>query len=213
MIAYGIYSPATKDVIESKFRGKKPTPYFRDGWSECEGDLHKFHAMYQFQLARVDAGIDAKFAMLLRGSALPNGIFMDDLYGSLGTFAFYAAIDEHYFYPRGNGGRLVIHSLCVYMRDVFTFFDRDANTQYLGHWNKNGFIIPRQIAIAHHIMNSDWLMFPVARDGAISASDVYYPVCNRDYRNWQLKHKQGGDLVLYSNIKFVNLAEPITMEI
>lgn len=138
LIAYGIYSPATKDVIESKFRGKKPTPYFRDGWSECEGDLHKFHAMYQFQLARVDADIDAKFAMLLRGSALPNGIFMDDLYGSLGTFAFYAAIDEHYFYPRGNGGRLVIHSLCVYMRDVFTFFDRDANTQYLGHWNKMG---------------------------------------------------------------------------
>gem|GEM_PF-831721 len=214
LINYRIFSSSAKRVLASKFKDKETSPYFRDGWRDCEGDLHRFHATYQFQFARVDTDVADKFAMLLRGAALPNGIFMDDLYGSLGAFAFYASIGEHYFYSRGaHGGRLEIHSAYLYMRDVFTFFDRDADTQYLGHWNKTGFIIPMRIAMAHHITNSDWLMFPVARNGAISTAEVYYPICNRDYRNWQFKHKQGGDLILYSNKKLIKLSEPIVVEV
>lgn len=214
LVNHGIFSPAAKRSLASKFSAKQPSPNFRDGLRECEGDLHNLHATYQFQFARVDTDAADKFAMLLRGSALPNGIFMDDLYGALGAFAFYASIGEHYFHPRGTkGGRLEIHSLYVYMRDVFTFFDRGADTQYLGHWNKTGFIIPMQIALAHQIMSGKWLMFPVARNGAISTSDIYYPVCNRDYRNWQLKHNQGGDLILYSDKKLIKPSKPIVVEV
>ena len=41
---------------------------------------------------------------------------------------------------------------------------------------------------------------------------MFYTVRNRDYREWQLKHRQGGDLVLYSNRYRMRLREPMVFE-
>lgn len=214
--------PAKRAVISIFRRQGNPTRYFRDGWKMCEGDIDRLHKNFQFQFLRVDAAFPEKFFMAVRGAALPNGIFMDDLYGSLGAFSFNAAVGEHRFRVLRNSRVCVeIESVLLYMRDAFTFHDRDdsyfgglikGGSQYLGHWNKTGFILVPGAALASEMTEWDWPMLPVARNRAIRNDDVYYPVRNKDYRNWQVKHKQGGDLILYSDIKWVRLNTPLVVE-
>ena len=100
------------------------------------------------------------------------------------------------------------------MRDVFTFHDRtdQRGTQYLGHWNKTGFIVVPLPFITGQITKADWVNYAVARNGIVSDSTVYYPIRNKDYRDWQLKHHQGGDLVLYSNRCRVPMYPPKVLE-
>lgn len=209
-----IYNSAAKDAIARTFRRQgKPTPYWRDAWKISDGDINRLHRDYQFQLVRVDTEFTDKFFMAVRGSALPNGIFMDDLYGSLGAFSFNAAVGGHRFRAlRGNRVCVEIQDVLLYMRDVFTFHDRkdshlggliEGRSQYLGHWNKTGFILVPEAALASEVTKLEWPIFPVARNGMIRDDDVYYPIRNQDYRSWQIKHKQGGDLILYSDVKWV----------
>lgn len=220
---FSIYNNAAKDAIVKVFRRQgNPTRYFRDGWKACDGDINLLHKNFQFQFVRVDAEFSDKLFMFLRGIALPNGIFLDDLYGSLGAFSFNAAIGGYRFRTLyGNRVCVEINDVLIYMRDVFTFHDMEnlhlggllsGGSQYLGHWNKTGFIIVPGATLASETTKWDWPIYPVARDGAIRASDVYYPVQNKDYRNWQVKHKQGGDLILYSDIKWMRLRTPIVVE-
>ncbi|WP_221624068.1 DUF6402 family protein [Burkholderia sp. Bp8998] len=39
--------------------------------------------------------------------------------------------------------------------------------------------------------------------------NIYYPVRNSDFREWQKKHKRGGDFIIFSDKKFVRLDKPI----
>ncbi len=103
LIDVGIYSPAAKDALVKLFRRQKPSPYFRDGWKLSEQDMPRFHREFQFQLTRIDADFAGKLAMFMRGASLADGIFMDDLYGSLGAFTLNVAIGGHYFFDRGAG--------------------------------------------------------------------------------------------------------------
>ncbi|WP_206999979.1 DUF6402 family protein [Trinickia mobilis] len=80
------------------------------------------------------------------------------------------------------------------------------------HWNKTGFIIVPAAVLLGEISAADWLKYAVAKDGIISDSTVYHPVRNKNYRNWQLKHKQGGDLVLYSDRRVIKFPEPYLVE-
>lgn len=58
----------------------------------------------------------------------------------------------------------------------------------------------------------DFPNYPVALYNAISDATVYYPVRNKDYRIWQMKNKQGGDIVLYSDRRSVRLNPPKIIE-
>ncbi|MDK3023554.1 DUF6402 family protein [Cupriavidus taiwanensis] len=193
----------------------EPSPYYIDSWKTCEADIQKYHQEFQYQRTLVDSENTDKFLMLLRGIAAPNGVMMDDLYGSLGAFSFNATLDG-FFYERvtSTRTRLVIKEISLYMRDVFTFHDRErkGGTQYLGHWNKSGFIIVPSAVAAGELPTADWLMYPVARSGIVSDATVFYPVRNKDYRDWQLKHKQGGDMVLYSDRKRISLRPAKVLE-
>jgi len=179
----------------------------------CDEDIHAQHRVFQYQLIGVDDGIAAKLAMAAKGVAAPNGVWMDDLYGTLGTFSFYAAIDSYtYFRLRPGRTRLTIYGVSIYMRDAFTFLDRTRGTQYLGHWNKTGFIlVPAAIAVGE-ISASDRFNFVAQRNDTASENNIYYPVRNKDYREWQLKHRQGGDLILYSDKYRVPMRDHVVME-
>jgi len=221
LISKMIFEPGATRVLKSICSRLEPSPYYTDTWKACNEDINRYHKEFQFQFNRVDSENADKFRMFLKGVAAPNGLFMDDLYGSLGAFSFNVALDGFFYQRVGpTRTRLAIEKISVYMRDVFTFHDRagkalgvlPSGTQYLGHWNKTGFIlIPGAIA-AGEISTADWLMYPVARGGVISDSTVYYPVRNKDYREWQLKHKQGGDLVLYSDRKIIRFPAPYVVE-
>lgn len=54
-------------------------------------------------------------------------------------------------------------------------------------------------------------MPPVAEPGPISTKTVHYPIRNKDFRDWQMKHQRGGDLLLFSDITFIRLDKPITV--
>ncbi|WP_416351304.1 DUF6402 family protein [Cupriavidus basilensis] len=41
---------------------------------------------------------------------------------------------------------------------------------------------------------------------------MFHPVQNKDFRKWQAEHKQGGDLLLFSNRRIIKLDRPIVME-
>ncbi|CAG9170724.1 hypothetical protein LMG23992_01766 [Cupriavidus laharis] len=217
-----IHKEKAFETLRRMFRRYKPSPYYREGFKLCNEDINQYHQEFQFQLVRIDSEFPQKLAMFMRGAALPNGVFLDDLYGLLGAFTLNAAVGEHYFQLlRGNRARLEINDVCIYMRDVFTFHDRistyfgviSGGSQYLGHWNKTGFVIvPKAVAMGE-ATQWEWPFEPFARDGMITERGIYYPIRNKDYRDWQLKHKQGGDLLLYSNMRRVKLSRPLTVEV
>lgn len=61
---------------------------------------------------------------------------------------------------------------------------------------------------------SDWTKSPIVL-GEISAigDNIYYPVTNADFREWQMKHRQGGDMLLFSDFETARLKMPIVVEL
>ncbi|WP_237718203.1 DUF6402 family protein [Cupriavidus sp. BIS7] len=210
-----LFNPAANAALRLKFSRRQPSPYYVDTWNILENDIQRWHRDFQYQRVDVDDDELTKLEMFARGLFRPNGLWMDDLYGSLGAFSFYAAVSG-FSYRRVAHTRtsLRIHEVCIYMRDVFTFHDRSnqRGTQYLGHWNKTGFIVVPISTIFGELTKADWPNYPVARNGVISENSVYYPVRNMDYRRWQLRYGQGSDLVLYSNVHRVPFYPPKIIE-
>lgn len=130
-----------------------------------------------------------------------------------------------------------ITHIYVYVKDNYSFNDdpKNKNSQYLGHWNKEGFILtdgglfnaalgkllhttfgdsPKEI---EDYLISDGLDKVVdARRGMIRKfrdKDVYYPVYNKTYNEWREKHNRGGDFMIYSKPKYMKLKKPINFSL
>lgn len=178
---------------------------------------------------------------------------MTDLTGSLGNFIIYAAIghvtvggDKYYKYDNKENtktycidAKASITHVYVYLKDNYSFNDKTkSKTQYLGHWNKKGFVITTGALISEFIdgtmiktkMNNspqyrasidwDYLMNEAMKDpidirkGVISAirpDDVFYPVYNKTYNDWREHHNRGGDFMIYSKPKYMKLKKPIEL--
>ncbi|MCP3018740.1 DUF6402 family protein [Cupriavidus basilensis] len=52
-------------------------------------------------------------------------------------------------------------------------------------------------------------MDAITIDGTVSEGTVFYPVYNKDFRDWQEQYRQGGDMLLFSDRKVVKLTTPI----
>ncbi|WP_269112397.1 DUF6402 family protein [Burkholderia diffusa] len=101
------------------------------------------------------------------------------------------------------------------MRDGYSFEGpMDTTSQYLGHRSRNGVIIVPEVATAN-LADVRWLDYPVVigelAENLFRSGKVYYPVRNRSFREWQLKHRRGGDFVVYSDWKPMRLDNPITV--
>ncbi|BBP95831.1 hypothetical protein BSFA1_09600 [Burkholderia sp. SFA1] len=100
------------------------------------------------------------------------------------------------------------------MKDRYTFDGEEGSkSQYLGHWSKNGVIVVPAYEAAN-LAGIPWLDYPVVLGGNFSADlykdgKVYYPVRNNSFREWQLKHKRGGDFIILSDYKPIRLERPI----
>jgi hypothetical protein len=170
--------------------------------------------------------------------------------GSLGDFSICAAIgnvivsgDKYFKYDNKESTKtycfdpkVKITHVYLYIKDNYSFNDK-ANlkkSQYLGHWNKDGFILTNGGAISHLIdgkyIHSDlgnspnslnWKNYlinsgldkPVdARRGMVRKfreQDVYFPIYNKSYNEWREKHNRGGDFMIYSKPKYMKLKKPI----
>lgn len=146
--------------------------------------MASLHAQGQFQRALVD--YDGQ---------------LDDLYGSLGRFAFYAALLDWQVSAAtaSKPGRLQVRKVALYMRDTFDFI----GSQYLGHWNRLGMgVQPMHKATAEIAEGWRW--------NAWSPSLGWMtPIGNADFRTWRDLNRAGGDLLLFSDI----VVHPVNIEL
>lgn len=179
-----------------------------DALDLCKGDLNELHKRFQFQHAGVESSFSQKIETFIsqrvRGSGIP-----DDLTGALGSFNFYAAIGCAKF--NHNASHVTIASIIVYIKDNYTF-TTEANqpSQYLGHWNRRGVVIVPAAGGAG-IAGIPWIDYPVAVGDIRVRENVYYPVRNSSFRQWQLRHQRGGDFVIFSDYRYITLRQPIQL--
>lgn len=188
-----------------------------DTLAECGGDVFLLHRKFQFQ--RVKVGM--------------FGYALTDLDGALGNFSIYAAVafasvERENFKPH----TVTVTHIYAYVKDNYSFNDDPAGpSQYLGHWNKQGMIIapsatldqllPKAIGKRMEVNRIEgapetatpWMdgsEFTVQTADAYKAENVYYPVRNRDFWNWQMQHQRGGNILSFSDLKLVRLEQPVT---
>ncbi|MCP3021747.1 DUF6402 family protein [Cupriavidus basilensis] len=197
---------------DERYRGA--APYFLHPWKLVGEDMRRFHENFQFQFVMVGSSWQEILAKGIQSSGITGTAFPNDLEGALANFSLYAAINKVY-YARSTQtlARCEITEVAIYMRDTYTFYDRSDTkaSQYLGHWNSTGMrAVPAAELAARH--GADWLLRPIAGEGRLTEGNVFYPVQNKDFRKWQAEHKQGGDLLLFSNRRVIKLDRPIVLE-
>ncbi|WP_321867479.1 DUF6402 family protein [Burkholderia cenocepacia] len=135
-----------------------------------------------------------------------------------------------------------ITHIYAYIKDSYSFNDGKppSSSQYLGHWNKNGMIITNggrlrellyrsgvnsnlgdalevESSIKWKYLLDDFLDKPIdTRKGLFKkfrACDVHYPVFNKTYNDWRLKHNRGEDFVIYSRLRYLKLKNPIKLSL
>lgn len=175
-------------------------------WLECRGDIVRLHKEFQFQQAPVEGTLSQKLTQFVMQSLFNEGV-PDDLTCALGSFNLYAAISYAWFDHKNKSA--VLSHISVYVKDNFTFTDKkDMASQYLGHWNRSHVaIVPAHEVAA--LANVGWLDYAVVQGDVHSQDAVLYPVKNTDFRAWQRKHNQGGDVIIYTDKITMKLDTPI----
>jgi type VI secretion system secreted protein VgrG len=138
----------------------------------------------------------------------------DDLYGSLGKFALYAAISKATIIRQVSYGifdsvKVRLNEVAIYMRDTFDF----NGEQYLGHWNFEGMDTDYQTALMDFSMQkfeSQKTKHESDKDMHWRSGEPYenselgwvFPINNADFAVYRRTNKMGGDLLLFSDIIF-----------
>ena len=176
-------------------------------------DPVELHSEWQFQREKVNLDLE-----LLRGGP-------DELYGSVGAFALYAALLEGNFIqnPKSQKWNLEVTKVGIYMRDTFDF----NGLQYLGHWNDNGIIIDKSAALLAKMADHkkslamvaggvEALVSPLKVSVAVQLEmpegyECHKPVenirlgrllpfNNSDFCHYRNRTGKGGDLMVFSDV-------------
>ncbi|MDC9582729.1 DUF6402 family protein [Xenorhabdus sp. PR6a] len=130
---------------------------------------------------------------------------MDELMGAIGVGTLKAAV-RGYFDIRGNKKKFTVENLGFYIKDTYDFTDKyypakgiisDGNniaSEILGIWSRDG-VIPRKeipVYMASFASGDFGWLYRNYRG--------YVPVFNRDFREWQNIHDEGGDFVVFSDV-------------
>ncbi|RQZ19157.1 hypothetical protein DIE15_05360 [Burkholderia sp. Bp9031] len=211
LIEVGIYSPdALKILRESLSAYYDHYGFFRTA-EVFKDDVRMMHEMFQFQRATVDGGLADKIKSFMYFTEENKGV-PDDLFASLGSFNICAAVAQANFYidERSRSRCVDIIGIFVYVKDGYTFeADAGKSSQYLGHWGENGIIVVPYSFVSSRDSRIPQLNYPVAVGDVRKKRNLYYPVRNSDFREWQKKHKRGGDFIIFSDKKFVRLDKSI----
>lgn len=181
-------------------------------------DPLRLHKLYQFQHIEVDGSMAEQIRNQLIAETTNWGV-PDDLTAALGSFNYYAAVGHVRFTSDIGSGVTMSDAKCVevlgfwvYVKDNFTFTDKPGDrSQYLGHWSRNGVVVMPLDGVAATSSRIPYIESAVVIGRKSIEGDVYYPIHNSDFRNWQKRHGRGGDFVLLSDRRHVPLAPPITM--
>lgn len=183
-----------------------------DTWYVSKENMSALHRYFQFQYADVGSSLSQKIDEFIESQFNRDGI-PDDLTGALGSFNLYAApADVKIEYTERAA---VVSSVYVYAKDSYDFTDKPGDvSQYLGHWNSKGVIVvPYNGLVGQLNIPSLYLPYPVARGDVRIKGNIYYPVHNKDFRQWAIKHQRGGDFFIFSDRKRYRLRTPIRIDL
>ena len=204
-----------------------------------QGDWQTLHEQFQFQLEPVgmlDTLTDT-LGMTDVTAALANFNF----YAAVARAHIKTTVYNRYNTPTGTQycrkSTVTVSHVWVYAKDSYSFHDSGQSSQYLGHWNKNGVIVlPAAVAatvgmaaaaaaikpywkngenlinaLRIELWNEKLAHLPVDIGKKMAEGDVYYPVRNRDYRQWRMTKGRGGDFLIMTEPKLVRLEQPIDL--
>ncbi len=175
-----LWSNAARNQVKNKVLAQQEISI--DNSSLSVENLHKY---WQFQYS----GVGYDFGVV------------DDLYGSLGNFAIYAAISKGYIEQKKENKYLIVTEIAIYMRDTFDFIGE----QYLGHWNKDGM----GINLVGGVMNKlDWEWKLAGWNPSLGMMQSFG---NENYRTYRDENGMGGDLLLFSDMQRVTVNEKINI--
>lgn len=214
-----------------------------DTLSHCKGDIQELHKQFQFQKNLVSTYDDAPnlnandlsaslgsfafYAAIARMNIKNPRYYRYDLPQGK-TLCTHPVVEITHIY--------------VYAQDEYEFEDKTKtgqpkkSSQYLGHWNKTGLIVVKPAVAASEVLKADKIMgvstakildsSPSLEMGSSELhnyvvdigthtieKEVFYPIRNRDYRAYRAKHNRGGDFVIYSDLKLLELTQPIIIDL
>lgn len=119
------------------------------------------------------------------------GTTLDDLSATLGNFTFHFAVEADIdMTPASAPGKVKIEvtKAGIYVVDSFDFNDLPGEDQFLGYWDTGDNSV------------SYW--------NALSGDGVY----NSSFRDWRTSTHMGGDFMVYSDIKVIDMTPPFVFE-
>jgi len=205
-------------------------------WNYCKGDIEELHRQFHFQHIPVNTYDEMKnMNMSELTAALGNfNLYaaIADAYISTKRFNRYDSATEVHLCTRST---VTISHIYVYAKDSYSFTDDPMKhaSQYLGHWSRHGMVISVLAFAAQFLTDrpkstKDWEWGNTPIESQVFVDDfgkpidiaqgmqernVYYPVRNRDYRQWRACHKRGGDFVVYTDLRRIKLTTPIVLQL
>lgn len=202
-------------------------------------DLRQFHLDWQFQFTKLSSWdtMDGVYLTDLTGTLANFGIYVAIGNANATAERYYKYNNHAKTKTYCLDPTVEITHIYVYIKDNYSFNDSGSSSQYLGHWNKRGVIttpggLVSQATNSKYFqtdlgnsnkVESDWstkvesIDKPVdVRKGVISKfrePDVYFPIYNKNYNQWREKHNRGGDFMLYSKPKYLQLRVPIKFKL
>ncbi|CAB3778939.1 hypothetical protein LMG28688_00640 [Paraburkholderia caffeinitolerans] len=212
LIKNRIYNQAAISVLRERLVPYRDFIVPMKIWDICKNNMPILHRYFHFQRVNVGSSLAQKIDEFMESQFHRNGI-PDDLTGALGSFNLYAApADVKIDYVTREA---VISSVYVYVKDSYDFTDEAGSvSQYLGHWSTKGVIVvPYHGLIQQLNIWSLYVPYPVARGNVRVKGNIYYPVHNKDFRAWAIKHQRGGDFMVFSDRKRCQLRVPIRIKL
>lgn len=172
-------------------------------------NAQKIHQGFQFQIAPVEGTLNQKLEQFLKQEVKNRGI-PDELTFILGSFNLMAAVARAVILPVHGGHAASVTHIYIYARDGFTFTDdKNKGSQYLGHWNKTSVSVVPIHQIVMNMIKTDRKGYAIFESPSSFNFSLMYPIRNSNFRDWQLKHQQGGDFIIYTDLEANILDKPI----
>jgi hypothetical protein len=232
-----IYSPAARKIAKKclagfilnnpRFNGTLLTKQY------CNGNIQKLHHQFQFQRNMIT---DLDTLKNLAPTDLTASLGSFSFLAAIASADIATKVYNRYISPSNTlhctQSTATITHIWIYAKDSYSFQDDDNTSQYLGHWNKSGLIVLPAAAATAKIGNLLKNYTKLGRKLSFEAGDadivsirptleirrlmeteIYTSIRNKNYIDWRKKHNRGGDFVIYSDLKKIELDEPISISL
>jgi hypothetical protein len=204
-----------------------------------QSDWQALHEQFQFQLEPV--GMLDTLTDTLGMTDVTASLANFNFYAAVARAHIQTDVYNRYNTPTGTQhcmkSTVTVSHVWVYAKDRYSFHDAGQSSQYLGHWNKKGVIVlPAAVAasvgmaaaaaaikpywkegenlvnaLRIELWNEKLAHLPVDIGKKMAEGEVYYPVRNRDYRQWRKVKQRGGDFLIMTEPKLIRLDQPIVL--